>query len=85
MFILEGDIAKALDDSRHDLVLEAIQARGIPDILAAAMMREVVRPRCKPKLGSTESKGTRCSVLHHKKRSWVAYSSTGSQILSYNV
>ena len=58
VFILDGDIAKAYDYTRHDLVLEAMQARGIPDILAAALVREVARPQCKVKLGSLESKST---------------------------
>jgi ribonuclease HI len=60
IFVLDGDIVKAYDNTEHTKVLEALQRKGIPDILSAAILREISRARCKVKLGNLSSKVSFC-------------------------
>jgi hypothetical protein len=50
---LDGDIVKAYDYTRHDRIYDALLSRGVPYILAAGILREVVRPKAILKLGQT--------------------------------
>jgi hypothetical protein len=55
IFILDGDIYKAYDNTRHGRVLQALQRRDVPPILVAAIIREVARPKGRIRLGNLES------------------------------
>ncbi len=54
--ILDGDITKAYDYTKHHRILNALLAKGIQAILAAAIVRETARARCRIRMGSLESK-----------------------------
>eukprot|EP00959_Pyramimonas_sp_CCMP1952_P124189 2596886-Pyramimonas_sp.AAC.1 len=45
LFILDGDIAKAYDYTRHDVVIHALADKNEPDVLSAAWIREFRRCR----------------------------------------
>ena len=55
IFILDGDITKAYDYTQHARMLDALMAKGLPDVLGAAIARETARARCKLRLGNLES------------------------------
>jgi hypothetical protein len=56
VFILDGDISKAYDYTKHDKVCEALVDKGANKLLVAAILREVMNKTCKLKLGKQESK-----------------------------
>ena len=55
VWILDGDIVKAYDSTRHDKIYEALIHRGIPKVLAAGILRESVRPKAVIKIGQLRS------------------------------
>ena len=55
IFVLDGDIAKAYDYTRHTRILDALLQKDIPALLAAAIIRETTRARCRIKIGNLES------------------------------
>jgi hypothetical protein len=66
IWILDGDIVKAYDNTQHDKIHGALINRGIQDILAAAIMREVARPGAKLRLGGQQgSQVLERSVVGH--------------------
>ncbi len=52
IFILDGDIYKAYDNTGHGNVLKALGRRNTPPILAAAIIREVARAKGRVRLGN---------------------------------
>ena len=66
VFILDGDITKAYDYTQHTLILEALSQRGIPEILSAAILREVARPKGKLRLGGRDS----ARILQRNRALW---------------
>jgi len=55
VFILDGDLLKAYDYTRHTSVIEGLRAKGVEDILTAAWIREICRARSVFKLGEDVS------------------------------
>ncbi len=55
IFILDGDIYKAYDNTRHGNVLQALIRRSVPRILAAAIIREEARAKGYVRIGNLES------------------------------
>ncbi len=66
IWILDGDIVKAYDNTQHDKIYNALRNRGVLDILVAAIMREVARPGARLRMGGFQ--GTR--VLNRSRALW---------------
>ena len=66
IFILDGDIVKAYDYTDHVRILEALTRNNIKDFLAAAILREVARPKGILRLGDKEGD----SELHRSRALW---------------
>eukprot|EP00973_Karenia_brevis_P033787 4661429-Karenia_brevis.AAC.1 len=45
LFVLDGDVHKAYDFTRHEVCIRSLRKKHVPDILVAAWMREVRRSR----------------------------------------
>ena len=43
VFVLDGDLSKAYDYTRHTVIISALEAKGVPQIVIAAWVRELRR------------------------------------------
>ena len=55
LFILDGDISKAYDYTRHSVLTKRLQENGMPTVLVAAIVREVRRQASVVALGGARS------------------------------
>ena len=45
VFVLDGDIQKAYDNTRHPIIAESLDSKDLDRILSAAILREVAGPQ----------------------------------------
>ena len=56
VFILDGDIRKAYDYTKHSQVINAMLEKGMPKVLIAAKIREIRRQWVEVRLGNIKSR-----------------------------